>query len=845
MSTKIEIAEQAEDSNAPAATHAGAAKKILATTRFSNVSFEPPVTHDMIRSLFDPTVKKSFLECCITLTIILNFVLSYYLVKWFGISFTKKFYLFQYVIWRIGYNLGIGIILHNQSHYETLTNYAKTQKLFDKKNSKGSLAKFLQFEIKSKMDASYDMEKYPEELNVWLMFRQFVDLILMQDFSTYAIYVYLSCPSTLVEIINWKTLLGLAMTLFNVWVKIDAHRVVKDFAWYWGDFFFLQDSELTFDGVFNISPHPMYSIGYMGYYGVSLICGDYRVLLVSIWGHLLQFLFLKYVETPHIEKIYGTDSGRDSQINSTIDDLITKENYDYSRPLISTGLFFENFQYLRFTDYFTLSTVIVLSSWFWITKPTDIFMFHFALVTKIVTWLGTSMILYQQSTRKWFTKLFLKNGYTQIYSYQQWQFIYSFSSSVSNTLLTLQTVGKLRSYYPNLEYSQIIFGLLLCAVQIWCNTETRHAISDFGWFYGDFFLTNYITTRKLTSHGIYRYLNNPEAILGVAGIWGTVLMTNFCMSNICLACLWTLTNFIFVKFIEQPHVAKVYGSDIRVSGVQKSLLASKPIRLISTIVDKMGDKMMKAITRLDFDSDSESDDVSSRKQITSSKSKLGFKAENKLAPNSEFEIENSNGNIELSNSITIKWKLPASLYNDRDWIGLYNVLETGSDRIYTKVPSMGHWSATSKKGYPNNKVNSDSVIEIKKSSSSVRGKVVFDPDLLFYKPGIYEFRYHHENSHECLLISDPFQLSFPAMEADSQENIKKCLIEFLSTVGSVQNGRFHEQHNKNFDYRAFIKLIKDSLGVELSVDYINRFNGDIDVISSRIYEIKKVLDNLF
>lgn len=97
---------------------------------------------------------------------------------------------------------------------------------------------------------------------------------------------------------------GCSLILFNLWVKVDAHRVVKDYAWYWGDAFYqtILNKELVFDGVYNLAPHPMYSVGYAGFYGLSILVASHTVLFVSIAAHAAQFGFLLWFENPRASR---------------------------------------------------------------------------------------------------------------------------------------------------------------------------------------------------------------------------------------------------------------------------------------------------------------------------------------------------------------------------------------------------------------------------------------------------------------------------------------------------------------------------------------------------------------
>jgi len=218
--------------------------------------FIVPQTHDMVSQLLSPSQPKNLSDIAV-LAVLASLILTFYVLPK---SARVPIFAIIFLFWRAGYNAGIGWLLDGQSKHNRLVLWAKQSHIFEKpetgKNPNPALYKLLKRELETKIPKDYKFEEAPLEYNTWLVFRRVVDLILMCDFVSYCLFA-LACfnrpqESWFLWALRWTT--GIVLFLFNLWVKLDAHRVVKDFAWYWGDFFYLIDQSLTFDGVFEMAP---------------------------------------------------------------------------------------------------------------------------------------------------------------------------------------------------------------------------------------------------------------------------------------------------------------------------------------------------------------------------------------------------------------------------------------------------------------------------------------------------------------------------------------------------------------------------------------------------------------
>ncbi|KAL4807674.1 phospholipid methyltransferase-domain-containing protein [Aspergillus unguis] len=892
------------------------------------IVFTVPQTHDMVSQLLSPSEPKNLSDLFVLTILATHILLLWQLPSGAKIPVFAVIYLF----WRACYNAGIGWLLHNQSHHKTLVRWAEKSQIFVNpstgKNPHPQLYQLIKRELETKIPNDYSFEEAPLEYNTWLVFRRLVDLILMCDFTSYCLFA-LACSrhpvneGMLMTALRWTS--GIALFMFNLWVKLDAHRVVKDYAWYWGDFFYLVDQELTFDGVFEMAPHPMYSVGYAGYYGISLMAASYKVLFISIIAHAAQFAFLVLVENPHIDKTYNpppprkrtitehdTESTPTQPSDSPNAPSLTEETIPHATtfssppPAVHNLLGFRNLDLHRTADISSILVQFLMFSMTVLTPSTPWYQFLFvvnAAVWRLWYSVGLGYLLNRQSNRKSWTRHFVKYGETPHEAWNQWKGTYHLSMIMCYASF-IAAVWKMYTLPSDWGYGLVILrhvlGAGLISLQIWTSVSIYESLGEFGWFYGDFFFDE---SPKLTYNGIYRFLNNPERVLGLAGVWGAVLIT-ISGTVAFLAFMSHILSLGFIQFVERPHMQKLYGRSLRQdAGLVKSLKRSLPpsLKQLHEGVDKMFDdsyefiedfidtarpKLANGVETFVRDTTALFQKYPARVTISRIDADLaGYDArdyslsvEANPLPQDEGDLSKEGDNArtpldrrgDLENlvfpygaTVNVKWTAPLN-HSKKDWIGLYKVTDNTSREV-SRVSSQGRWVATNEGSYDNLTCEQGIVTsDIVKSSTSqdangekhdiATGEVAFSGDKLFWTQGVFEFRYHHNGKHNVMAISRPFEVRIPRFEEEDHFDMSQTAVE-TSLLPVVQNcfdqnpdvapDTVEEQYGSMVDRdgkfaKRVVFAVHQMFGVEFAPEVV-RSDGNVRNLAWRICNAKRVL----
>ena len=809
-------------------------------SQLNTTVFTVPETHDMVSQLLSPSEPKNMSDLLV-LTV-LSAMIS---LLWILPSGLKRPVLGSlFVFWRASYNVGIGWLLQKQSKQQTLVRWARKSKLFgsatETKNPR--VRAFIRSELEKKVTHDYSFDDAPLEYNTWLVFRRIVDLILMCDFVSYMLYA-IACGSRptgeffLITIGRWAV--GIILLLFNLWVKLDAHRVVKDYAWYWGDFFFLVDADLTFDGVFEMAPHPMYSIGYIGYYGISLMAASQKVMFISIFAHAAQFAFLVVIEEPHIEKTYSAPPPR-QQLNEIpqnsgdrpktprTDTAASWPNPGLNKPPATHNLLgLHNLDLYRVTD---TSTILIQTMMLLLTLSTPKTTFYKtlfvanAVICRLWFSIGIGYLLNRQSTKKKWTRHFLKHGESTGEAWRQWKGTYHISMIMcyaSYGAAAWKMYSAPATWDDSLVVLRHTVGACMIALQTWVAVSVYDQLGEFGWFFGDFFFDH---SPKLTYGGIYRFLNNPERVLGLAGVWGIALMAHS-KTIFAIALLSHTLSLLFIHFVESPHMIKLYGRHLRQdSGLVKSLKRSlpPPLRQWQDVIDKMLGRVMDSIEEF-LDAAKPQFGASINQMVAPTRDLLSHYPASLARSDSDVTSLKTNeyslqidgdkqiqtdtvlGHIvrlDYGSPISVKWTAPIS-HGKLDWVGLYRVSSNPSKEI-TQVPSQDRWIATnfgeydildSERGLLRSDVKESRLVDHDKSVEVFSGEMLFMGDKLFWDQGIFEFRYHHNGKHNVMAVSPPFEIRISKFSEDD--------LDLLDTSGES----LVSAHNEDIIRRAIEKTL--------------------------------------
>jgi len=380
--------------------------------------------------------------------------------------------------------------------------------------------------------------------------------------------------------------LGLILMATSLYGKVSAHHVIGQFAWFWGDFFFKVDQELTFDGIFELVPHPMYTVGYGWAYATGLFSRSYTILALAMASHLAQMLFLYFVETPHIEKLYGSESSAAAQTNGNGGgaNVFIIRNFDLFRAS-DVGLVL--------TLAFLFAAVVLGSYDDAGPLSSDGFFIAHAIFWRTLTSVVLGLVLVRQERDRFWTRHWEAMGSDANEAFENFK-------RLMNMLLSLTHLSFLMCAYrlfhmPELPMlmssyfaARVIFAVMLMGLSHYSFSSSFDILGDFGWYYGDFFTQR--DQAKLSYTGIYRYINNPDVYLGNLWLFAVALL---CSSPELFVVSFAAqsAHICFLQLVEKPHLRAVYENQVR---PHSTAVHAKLVKVVAPLKDKVTLAAVKA-----------------------------------------------------------------------------------------------------------------------------------------------------------------------------------------------------------------------------------------------------------
>lgn len=535
-------------------------------------------------------------------------------------SIPRVFYILNFAIWRLNYNLGLGLLLYFQSRSRSISRLISILP----RDARALLHWVVRPAVNPALNTTgmsspkvyTDLSGYPQDFIAWLAFRSVAACVLANDGISFALLalaywlptIALRSPLAIITAL-FSLALAVPIAAIGVWAKLRAHQSLGDFGWFWGDFFFLLDRDsstssqdhqpsdahnfnhssitttanstpdspsnrpestssssntgFVSDGVFAIFPHPMYTAGYLIYFATALATRSSVLLFVASATQISQLLFLHFVEQPHVTKVYEGTSSPTSASKSDDDDNPALRLFEQSGPHYVTVVITA----IVFTVVVFCSTIAFRARSLDISRFTILILAIIVLCARASYWLFLTYMLSKPKYGEIRWVIWLRQSdtpHSRIFAI--WQHVLLLLTFTNHSLFLILAIAASSSpSFFNLSFSALfdpsvlastLFAALLIFIGALTSVLAAREAGVFAVYYGDFFL-HPGRSRSPCSKPPFSYVRHPDLTLSYLVYYGLACLARSPFTAaLALAC--QLMHGVFVNLVEEPHIATLY-----------------------------------------------------------------------------------------------------------------------------------------------------------------------------------------------------------------------------------------------------------------------------------------------